>query len=110
MDEAGILTSWPEVNAFLQVYSDWAALIVTMFAIVLLVITSLYKPHTRKPDLHSKRIVAPLVVTFCIIVTLYSIWIGRPISAHVVNGIAIFALFGAIFRLLPFSEQDAGSW
>ncbi|QLA19293.1 hypothetical protein [Desulfolutivibrio sulfoxidireducens] len=92
--------SWP----MLDKYATFISALLTLLASLCTTISIYLPAHTRKADFHSKVIVSPIVSMIILIETII-LFITGNISEHIVSGIGIMSLAGALFRLLPFSEQ-----
>ncbi len=93
--------SWPLLDTYAQFISTILTLLGTFFTAA-----SVYFPvHSRRADTHSRKVLAPLVCLLTL-VSIYFLFFGnKPIPQNVINGFAVLGLTGALFRLLPWSEE-----
>jgi len=91
---------WPPLEAI----ANWVSQIITLIATLFIAISIYFPINNRKPDRHSKYITAPSIM-ICIVIALgYIAKTRNLLSVHIINGFAILALSGALFRLLSYSE------
>jgi hypothetical protein len=93
---AATSSSWPILDEIATTVSVYATLIGT-----LLTASSVYLPtNTRDPDPVSKVFTARIVILGVVAAFGY-IWVGDgTLPPHLINGFAILAISGALFRLL----------
>jgi len=85
---------WQPVEAI----ADTVTVITTTLGVILISL-SIYMPeNNRKPDAFSKFILAPAVIVFCLGVLVAHVAFSFDLPKHLINGISILGLCGALFR------------
>jgi hypothetical protein len=74
------------------------ALITTLLAALLTFISVYLPPNTRPPEAVSKRYIAPFAIAIVVVTSLVLALRPDLVHPHVVNGIAILAIAGSLFR------------
>lgn len=92
--------SWPKFDTYATFISSFVTLVATFCTTAAVH----FRPHSRPPDFHSKRLVAP-VMYLLVLISMYFLLSTGQLPNYVVNGIAILGLVGGLFRLLPFSGE-----
>lgn len=82
----------------LRDFADYSSAILTIVGVIMTAL-SIYLPQNPKPPEHFSKAYSAPIVTLCAIVALvYLIFSGR-ISSHIVNGFALLAIAGGLFRI-----------
>ncbi len=93
--------TWP-------ILEKWATPMSVFLTILGTLITALsiyfYKPFLYPPERFSKFISAPIVIVFCVIAEIYLITKGE-IPPVIVNGFALLAISGGLFRIQDRTEE-----
>lgn len=72
----------------------------TLVGALLTFISVYLPPNTRPPEAVSKRYTAPLCIVIVIVTGASMIYIPALVHPHVINGIAILAIAGSLFRTI----------
>lgn len=92
----------PKVDSF----DHWISNVVTLLAVLITAYSVYFRPNLRPADWASTHIAVPLFITPLIaLAVVYMATFKTVLPDHALNGLAIMGLVGAIFRLLPFTEQ-----
>ena len=86
----------------LEKYADYLATFGTLLGALLTAISIYLPSNLREPEEFSKFISAPLVILSVLIACIFIIIRRRNLPVHIVNGFALLAISGALFRLLSY--------
>lgn len=92
---------WPPIEAVAQFGSSLLTVLGT-----LVTVGAIYLPgaSARPPWTHSRKVVAPVVITACV-VALYFLIRLRHLPPVLVSGFGLLAISGGLKRLLPYPEE-----
>lgn len=102
-------TKSTELRAFLdwiRSIVDWISICLTLFGVFLVALSAYFMPHSRDPDEHSMKYVAPIVILLVVAAIVAMICFKTPLNQPIILGFAILSLSGATLKGLPFSEQQ----
>ena len=94
---------------FLDEAAPWFSTFFTLLATLATACSAYFPPHSRRADIVSRYLTAPLVIIAVILSLLYVSVKKTLLPDHVLNGFALLAIVGALFRMLPFSEEKGFS-
>lgn len=72
----------------------------TLVGALLTFITVYLPPNTRPPEAVSKRYTAPICILIVLVTAVFMIYSPEQVHPHVINGIAILAIAGSLFRTI----------
>lgn len=72
----------------------------TLLGALLTFISVYLPPNTRSPEAVSKKYSAPFCIVIVVITTVAIIFSPQSVHPHVVNGIAVLAIAGSLFRTI----------
>jgi hypothetical protein len=85
---------WPIFDKIINFFS-----IGTTLVGAILTFLSVYLPlNTRPPEAVSKKYIAPICIAIVALTAIALIFYPQYIHAHIINGIAILAIAGSLFR------------
>lgn len=93
--------SLPKVDAA----ATWLSNVITMLGLLITVCSVYFRPHLRPPDWGTHYVVVPVFALPLIAYGVYLLVRFGPLPEHMINGFAIEAIVGGLFRLLPYTEQ-----
>jgi cytochrome c biogenesis factor len=91
---------------FLDAAAPWFSTVLTLLATLVTAFSAYLAPHSRQADVASKYVTAPIVIISILLAFTYIIVKRSLLPDHVLNGFALLAIVGVLFRLLPFSEEQ----
>lgn len=94
---------WKTLNSIANWLSAWITSVGLAF-----IALSVYMPmHARRPNLYSRWVTAPLALMMVGGAATVSIITGKLPPPIAINGFAILAITGSVFRTLPFSDWSS---
>lgn len=93
--------NWP----LLDRYAPFISTVLTLTGTFCTAASVRFPVHARPFDTHSRKVIAPFVCLLVLGAFGYLCLGPGKLPDNVINGFAILGLVGALFRLLPFSEE-----
>ena len=86
--------------ALLEEPAEWIAIYGTLLATILAAITIYIPDNNRKPEQFSKFFSAPFVIILVLTALILNLFYGIKLPPLMINGFALLAIGGTLFRLL----------
>jgi hypothetical protein len=90
---------------FLDEAAPVISTIFTLLATLVTAVSIYFPPHLRIADTASRKFSSPLIIIGVIMAFCYMALNKSILPDNVLNGFALLGFVGALFRLLPFSEE-----
>lgn len=101
----GVFNMYREEFRVLEALADWFSSFLTLFGAFLTAISIYLKGNPKPPEYFSKFVSAPITIV-CSVTAIFYLLLKGSLSPHIINGFALLAIAGGLFRIQAKPDLD----